>query len=208
MNYLEYVRLAVTTNKSHHSIELAICDWTLGICGEVGEVLSEVLNPDSTKMQLAKELGDVLWYGVALMNECKLDIPEDLLNMCNDLVDSGHCATCEVLSTLDVTHHMIMTAHNISEHIKHVIMHHEELPEKKLVTYLGELVFDVARIAHSKQFDVFMVAELNIAKLRHRYSTGSYSNEASANRHKLEQRFEDTDAYKLLKERIENANNC
>jgi len=57
----------------------------LGLCGESGEVAEKVKKvirdnngqvSENTKLELAKELGDVLWYIAALATELELDMNE------------------------------------------------------------------------------------------------------------------------------------
>ena len=59
-----------------------LLDWAMGLGGESGEVLDllkhAIYHQDSTldKMELAKELGDVLWYVSAIATTCDIDLAD------------------------------------------------------------------------------------------------------------------------------------
>lgn len=61
---------------------IRLLDWALGLGGEAGEVLDllkhVIYHKDCTmdKMELAKELGDVLWYVSAIATTCGIDLAD------------------------------------------------------------------------------------------------------------------------------------
>ena len=84
----EYRMNVVRTFKEH--VELAphqarLLDWTVGLSGEAGEV-SELIKhhiygkEELNKMELAKEIGDVMWYLTALAETAGIHI-EDVLEL-------------------------------------------------------------------------------------------------------------------------------
>lgn len=62
--------------------QIHLLDWAMGLGGESGEVLDllkhAICHKDSEldKMELAKELGDVLWYVSAIATTCKIDLAD------------------------------------------------------------------------------------------------------------------------------------
>lgn len=59
--------------------EVRLLDWAMGLGGEAGEVLDiikhSVFHDEAfNKMELAKELGDVLWYVSAIATTCCIDL--------------------------------------------------------------------------------------------------------------------------------------
>ncbi len=79
MNFDEYQKKAITTDlsagKGNEVLSIAFMDKVLGLLGESGEIAEKIkkilrdrdanLNEDDRK-ELAKELGDVLWYVAVL----------------------------------------------------------------------------------------------------------------------------------------------
>lgn len=64
------------------SDQVRLLDWALGLGGESGEVLDllkhAIFHKDAEldKMELAKELGDVLWYVSAIATTCNIDLTD------------------------------------------------------------------------------------------------------------------------------------
>ena len=62
--------------------QVHLLDWAMGLGGESGEVLDllkhAICHKDSAlnKMELAKELGDVLWYVSAIATTCEIDLAD------------------------------------------------------------------------------------------------------------------------------------
>ena len=93
-------------------------------------------------------------------------------------------------------------AGEVEEVIKHHVFSHEELDKMKLAKELGDVLWYISAIASSTGIEMSSIAELNQAKLSHRYKEQKYSDEDSALRHETEQKFEDTLMYQSLKSRI------
>lgn len=71
MTFDNYQKAALTTALSTHDNVKDLAHWVLGIVGESGEVAEKVKKiirdnnaefTDEAKQELAKELGDILWY--------------------------------------------------------------------------------------------------------------------------------------------------
>jgi len=62
--------------------QIHLLDWSLGLGGEAGEVFDllkhSIFHKEDTldKMELAKELGDVLWYVSAIATTCNIDLAD------------------------------------------------------------------------------------------------------------------------------------
>lgn len=195
MNYQEYTKVALRTIKPHDSKELGICDWMLGIMGEVSEV-HEVLHKNiwrnKDKMELAKECSDVIWYLTALIDELNLEIDFDPF-----LVSSGIR-----MNTSDSIFYLHFYAGQLCEKIKHKLMHHENIPAQDIVNNIALIFTMVDTVLWQYGIDIADAAELNAAKLTHRYGGGEYNDGASANRKARENAFSDTEIYKDLYIRI------
>ena len=81
MNFNEYQEKALST--AIYGEENAFIYPALGLCGEAGEVaekVKKVIRDDGGKLtnekslEIAKELGDVLWYVAALAHDLTLDM--------------------------------------------------------------------------------------------------------------------------------------
>ena len=81
----EYQKEACSTFKPAAELtpeQVHLLDWAMGLGGESGEVLDllkhAICHKDSEldKMELAKELGDVLWYVSAIATTCKIDLAD------------------------------------------------------------------------------------------------------------------------------------
>ena len=71
MNFDDYQKQALTTAVRSGNDLLDLCHWALGITGEGGEIAEKVKKiirdqnstmTDEKKTEIAKEIGDVLWY--------------------------------------------------------------------------------------------------------------------------------------------------
>jgi NTP pyrophosphatase (non-canonical NTP hydrolase) len=208
MDMVMYKELALRTIKPHTNKDMAIVDWALGLGGEVGEVFTLIREESKDKMEIAKELGDVLWYAVALADEINIRYPIGMFSACQDFYsDRTHCPTCRVddqpiNTTID---QLIMTITGIQEAIKHIVVHKEDVSFQTIEGKLHAVIERLTYLAILHGFSIYDVAELNAAKLAHRYNAkngGLYTVGASANRHASEVAFEDTATYKRLYSRI------
>jgi len=84
MTFDEYQKRALTTVISQNDSFKDTLHWVLGINGEAGEVAEKVKKiirdkngviSDEDKLELAKELGDVLWYLAVFAHD--LGVPLD-----------------------------------------------------------------------------------------------------------------------------------
>lgn len=91
----------------------------------------------------------------------------------------------------------------VCELIKHHIFHGEELDMMKLAKELGDVQWYISAIAKTTAVPMDGILSLNIGKLSHRYSGKGYDKKASANRHKAEEKYEETDGYQELRDYIE-----
>ena len=86
MTFDEYQKQALTTAISSGNDLLDLCHWALGITGEGGEIAEKVKKiirdqnstiTDETRAEIAKEVGDVLWYLAVLADSMGVSL-EDL----------------------------------------------------------------------------------------------------------------------------------
>lgn len=85
----------------------------------------------------------------------------------------------------------------VAEVIKHHLWGGEELDKMALAKELGDVLWYLAALANLADIDLNAVADLNVAKLMHRYGD-AYNQEGSQQRHAREHKFEDTYQYKCL----------
>lgn len=90
----------------------------------------------------------------------------------------------------------------VEELVKHFIWGHEELDKMALAKELGDVLWYLAAICTTTDMDLSAVAELNAAKLTHRYDNAGYSADASVVRHQSEKAFQDTFMYQNLRAKI------
>lgn len=78
MNFNEYQKLALTTAHTNGDSFKDLLHWVLGVNGEAGEIAEKFKKiirdkngeiSDADKQELAKEIGDVLWYLAVLAND-------------------------------------------------------------------------------------------------------------------------------------------
>lgn len=94
-------------------------------------------------------------------------------------------------------------AGEVLEIIKHHIFSKEPLNKMKLAKELGDVVWYIVALASTNGIKFEDLLILNRCKLEHRYEGKAYDHENSANRHSAESKFEDTELYKLIKDRID-----
>lgn len=73
MKLNEYQELALRTHNEELSQPQAFCNYALGLTGEAGEVADHIKKGvfhghEMNRHDIAKELGDVLWYAANLAN--------------------------------------------------------------------------------------------------------------------------------------------
>lgn len=90
----------------------------------------------------------------------------------------------------------------VIELVKHNVMHREPIDLINLAKELGDCCWYLAALAQVYGLDLDTIAELNIAKLRHRHGQG-YSRQGSQDRHQKELKFTETELYKELVSKLE-----
>lgn len=85
MTFNEYQKQALTTAKNDYEPLMEKTIWAMGIAGEAGEVVEKWKKivaykggvvSDEDKAELAKELGDVVWYIAVLAHSLGLTFEE------------------------------------------------------------------------------------------------------------------------------------
>ncbi len=85
MTFDEYQKQALTTAVNTYEPLMAKTIWAMGVAGEAGEVVEkwkkivaykDGVVTDEDKAELAKELGDVVWYIAVLAHELGLSFEE------------------------------------------------------------------------------------------------------------------------------------
>lgn len=79
MKISEYQKRSYIAIREHKDIEDRISNWAVGLAEEVGEVMNHVKHglwggEEINKQEIAKELGDVLWYASALATTLDIDL--------------------------------------------------------------------------------------------------------------------------------------
>ena len=81
MKFIDYEAAALRTAKSEQTPSERLCNWSMGIAGEAGELVDQIKKlvfhgkpVDVT--DLRDELGDVLWYLAALAHELGMSLDE------------------------------------------------------------------------------------------------------------------------------------
>lgn len=89
---------------------------------------------------------------------------------------------------------------------KHEFYGGEKMSITEFAKEAGDVLWYLSALCTSMNVNLEAVAELNVNKLHHRFALGEFDREASVNRHQLEEKFSETEAYKtsiaklLLKE--------
>ena len=212
MNLQEYKALALRSIKPHTDKHAAICDWCLGLSGETAEVLDiftesferapqGTLWEDDSRMELAKELGDILWYTVAAAAELGVEHKADFA----DYVAAVPLGERKNISVVYECLQLAVEVGYLAENVKHYVMHGEDLKADLAIQALDHIWQYLHLLAIAQGFTLVDIAELNVAKLAHRYNLkegGQFNVEASAQRHEQEAIFTDTEEYKILRQRI------
>lgn len=87
-----------------------------------------------------------------------------------------------------------------------VLKHHyyggEDLNKIDLAKEVGDVLWYLSMLCTACDIDINIAAELNVAKLEHRFPSDDFDNERSAERHSIEKKFSETDIYKDLIRRL------
>lgn len=96
MNFDEYQKKALKTVLSTNDDFKDTLHWVLGINGEAGEVAEKIKKiirdkngviSEEDKVELGKELGDVLWYLAVFANQLGLSLEDIAVSNINKLAD-------------------------------------------------------------------------------------------------------------------------
>lgn len=82
--------------------------------------------------------------------------------------------------------------------IQHHVYHQQPLDRMKVAKEVGDVLWYLSALCESLGLSLQGCAELNLAKLEHRHGK-KFSFDGSAERHKREEKFEETKEYKNIK---------
>lgn len=85
--------------------------------------------------------------------------------------------------------------------IKHRYYCNEDIPDEVIAEELGDVLWYISALCNELGLNLTTVAELNLAKLKHRYN-GQYSDDKVRDRHVSFENFKETRLYKLLVEKL------
>ena len=79
MTFKEYQKRSYTAIQPHTDHKDEVLNWGVGLAEEVGEVMNHIKhaywgNEPIDKVEMAKELGDVLWYTAALATSLGINL--------------------------------------------------------------------------------------------------------------------------------------
>lgn len=83
---------------------------------------------------------------------------------------------------------------------KHQYYGGEELSKEEVAKEAGDVLWYLSALCTALALDLDAVADLNMSKLHHRFALGKFDNNASGERHALEQKFTETEEYKKIME--------
>lgn len=214
MNADEYQVAAYVTVNPKLNYEQRMGNWIAGLAGEPGELTEaadsmwlgarEDISEEAMDVKLIKELGDCMWYGAALAQECGLKLSAVLGE--TSLKKFSHTAAGEE----DEEHRELRTrihlepigyifvwsarasyrAGVLCDYLKKVLYHVEdgsslrhELDKDKVSAGLRRYFAALAQVsAQIGGTNLELVGETNIAKLRARYMDGKFTAAQSVER--------------------------
>ena len=91
--------------------------------------------------------------------------------------------------------------------LKHYLWAGEPVDKARLAEECGDVLWYLSALCTAVGIDLDAVAELNIAKLKHRYEGETYSVDRSSDRKALDVAFAETKKYQEIVERLELKNN-
>lgn len=189
-----YQELAVRTAKHDLSEAEALATWALGLDGESGEV-ADLLKKHIwqghplNRTELIKELGDVLWYISAALNQIGYKF-SDILSYQSSLfsiyekiisrdIPGNHLENELAIACFAMR--LNREASNFSEHIDDYLSCDKPLPKLRLMSIAESMLCWLTAIAQLNSITLQEIAETNIAKLKHLYPDG-FDPERSINR--------------------------
>lgn len=168
MNFETYRTLSLSTlpdltNASVDEINADITVLVLGLCEEVGEVLSSAATSDTALHK--KELGDAWWYGTAL--SARFDMPP----LTDADFQAGHIPHGDIVPVL------VTSSAELAGKWKKYLGHGHDLDRSKFRAGLRT----VLRALTACDPDYAGIWEMNVEKRRKRYPDG-FSEDRSRNR--------------------------
>ena len=81
ISFLEYQNKSSRTMNNDLALQESLCNWALGLSGEVGEVIEHIKKhcfhgKDLNYDEVEKEIGDVLWYVTAAAYDLGYELSE------------------------------------------------------------------------------------------------------------------------------------
>lgn len=166
----EYEDLAASTAGSPGGRNMAICGWTLGLCGESGEI-ADIDTETATTEEWTLEIGDVNWY----------------LAMAANTLGIGYAAVCVMANGMrgdevkkDRTSLLKATA-RLADTVKKDVFHGHDIEDTVYAELLAHIMLCLYALMASAKVDHETVMRRNIEKLARRYPEG-FSRERSINR--------------------------
>jgi len=90
----------------------------------------------------------------------------------------------------------------VMNHVKHLFWGNEEVDKMEMAKELGDILWYMSALATVWELNLDAVAELNVAKLEHRFG-GRFSEAKSKARHSAEEKFSETDLYDEIVGRLD-----
>ncbi len=182
MNIFEYVEQAKRFANYPDQIEYKFTYPCLGLSGEVAEVMSILFSHGiQNKINLVHELGDCLWYVIAICRDLNIDFGDVIHRVTKgvrvdtfDELDSHLRASISTYASM-----MTMPIHsgNLSQIAKKVVRDHGgTMPPKyslKIISELGDMLIAIHHAGFGKMISLSEVAEANIKKLSSHKSRGT-----------------------------------
>lgn len=174
---LEKDPLALLDEWTRQPWRVSINHGLLGVAGEVGEIVSDILN--SNVKSLIKELGDACYYSAlvtiglkAAGKELGFEIPEGAdVEFCGDHFQPVRDLQISLANLIDAA--------------KQITLYNKEVTDERLLAIFqanSEFQFSVIMVATRYGFGVDDVLQGNIDKLNLRYPEGSYEDKFAAQR--------------------------
>lgn len=143
---------------------------TLGLCGEVGELVDACTNGKDE--DVPKEIGDVLWYIANVSN----DTDTELSSICKRKTFQNGSELFVFWDAAEVGAEMCVQAGIVAENVKKTIRDNEgNLQPKRLKNIVGalkRLMEALSEVANCYDTTLEVCAKMNLAKLQSRQERG------------------------------------
>lgn len=164
MDLITYQELAARTLVARPGFQLTerelMIAWnTIGLCGEVGEVVEQVQKAQF----VGKELGDVLWYIAALCTKLEVSMAEFQYSVIAPAKDK---------TQLELAAALTVAASGVAELVKKGIFHRHGLNELLMLKALREVYTCAVQLSWIIEVPIGEIAHENIEKLMKRYPAG------------------------------------